>query len=137
MTVKKMVTGHIRDALHRVFHGKGHVLFALQKGFLSVLPVKTGNDIDRRKTAAELCNDLRQKVNGGTNRQRYADAFGIFGTEILPLLNGLLQLSVKRAQGADKLCTCRCEHSPFAGAFKEGKTNLVFHNLYLIGQCGL
>ena len=102
-----------------------------------MLPVKAGNDIDCRKTAAELRNDLWQKVDGGTNRQRYANAFGVFCAEILPLLNGGFQLSVKRAQRANELGACRGEHSAFAGALKDSKPNFVLHYLYLIGQCGL
>ena len=101
--VKKMVAGHIRYPLHGVFHGKGHILLPLQEGFLSMLPVKARDYVDGGKAAAELGYDLGQEIDGGTDGQGKADAFGVFGAEILTLLNGGFQLSVKRAQPCPRI----------------------------------
>ena len=135
--LKKVVdldAGHLPRLL---LQGKDHIRFIPKKCLHAVLIPKDRGDLHVRLGLRKQTYGLRKKVNGLPDHQADGDAVLILGAEILPLLDGALQILPHTGQEGNELRSGRCQRGALAASLKDGEADLLLQQPDLIGKGGL
>ena len=132
--LKQVVDGDAGDLPGLLPQGEQNIRLVPQKGLHPVLILKQRGHLHLRGRLGKQANGLREKIHRLPDHQTDGDVVLVFGAEILPLLDGPLQVLPHIGQESDKLRPGGGKRRSLAAALKEVEADLLLQQLDLIGE---